>query len=81
MFELHAVLVDKSVPFARAQEIAGDIIGRVKPWYRETTNQYRFRAVPKTKFGTGSFYSKTVHVKDTAGGKHDIVLVFGKRVR
>jgi hypothetical protein len=70
-FELHAVIIDKSVPLEKAKQIAQDIIkDKSKTFYRVTENSYRFRAIPKTKFKQDSFRSKTTNDK--------ITLVFGE---
>ena len=69
-FELHAVIIDKSVPLEKAKQIAQDIIkDKSKTFYRITENSYRFRAIPKTKFKPETFRSKTTNDK--------ITLVFG----
>ena len=69
-FALHAVLVDKSIPFEEAFKQAQEIIKKKKFFYRESKNQYRFRNIPKQKFEPRSFKSKKVN--------ENLTLVFGK---
>jgi hypothetical protein len=69
-FALHAVLVDKSIPFEEAFKQAQVIIKKKKFFHRESKNQYRFRNIPKQKFEPKSFKSKKIN--------KDLTLVFGK---
>lgn len=68
---LHAVIIDKSIPLEKAKKMAGDIIkDDNRKFYRETTDSWRFRNIPKTKFKDSSFRSKVVN--------KNITLVFGE---
>jgi penicillin V acylase-like amidase (Ntn superfamily) len=70
MYALHAVLIDKTIPLEEATKIAQEIINnKNRKYYRETTNQYRFRNISKQKFIKKSFRSKRIN--------DQIVLVFG----
>lgn len=69
-YELHAVIIDKSVPLEKAKKIAQDIIkDKSKTFYRMTENSYRFRNIAKTKFKPETFRSKVLNDK--------ITLIFG----
>jgi hypothetical protein len=71
MYELHNVIIKKTVPFDEAEKIAQDIIkDKGKRFYRETKQSYRFRNIPKTKFDSSTFRTKKVN--------KDITLTFGK---
>ena len=73
MYALHAVLIDKVIPLEEAKKIAQDIIkNKNRKYYRETTNQYRFRNISKQKFIKKSFRSKRID--------DNIVLVFGNLI-
>lgn len=51
MWELHAVIINKKVPFNEAQKIAKEIINnKNRSFYRITKNSYRFRNISKQKF-------------------------------
>jgi len=70
MYALHAVLIDKTIPLEEATKISQEIINnKNRKYYRETTNQYRFRNISKQKFIKKSFRSKRIN--------DQIVLVFG----
>jgi len=76
-YKLHAVIINKSVPLGKAKIIASDIIkDKNKKFYRETTDSWRFRNIPKTKFKDSSF------IKDSSFRSKvinkDITLVFGE---
>jgi hypothetical protein len=70
MFSLHAVIIDKSIPLEKAKTISKDYIKGDKSFYRETSESYRFRNIPKTKFDSKTFRSKKINDK--------ITLVYGK---
>lgn len=69
-YAIHAVLVDKSIPFEEAFKQAQNIIKKKKFFHRESKNQHRFRNIPKQKFEPRSFKSKKVN--------ENLTLVFGK---
>lgn len=70
-FELHAVIINKSVPLEKAKKLASDIIkDNNRKFYRDTTDSWRFRNIAKTKFKDSSFRSKVVN--------KDITLIFGE---
>ena len=71
-YELHAVIIDKNdYSLDEAQKIAKDIIkDKNKTFYRETSESYRFRNIPKTKFNKDSYRSKII--------KKGVTLIFGK---
>jgi hypothetical protein len=71
-WELHAVVIDKNAyTLEHATKIARDIIKNPKRnFIRETTDSYRFRNIPKTKFPSKVFRSKVINP--------NITLVFGK---
>ena len=69
-FAIHAVLIDKSIPFEEAFKEAQNIIKKKKFFHRESKNQYRFRNIAKQKFEPRSFKSKKVN--------ENLTLVFGK---
>lgn len=69
-YSLHAVIIDKSIKLADAKKMAKDIMKSDRSIYRETTDSWRFRNIPKTKFDAKTFRSKVVN--------KDITLVFGK---
>jgi hypothetical protein len=51
MWELHAVIIKKVLPFENAKKIASEIIdNKNRTFYRETENSYRFRNISKQKF-------------------------------
>jgi len=69
MFELHAVVINKNIKLDDAKKMAMDIIkDKNKTFYRETTDSWRFRNIPKTKFS--EFRSKVINP--------NITLIFGK---
>ena len=69
--ELHAVIINKDLKLTKAKKIAKDIINNDKrKFYRETTDSYRFRNIPKQKFVQTSFRSKPIN--------KNVTLVFGK---
>ena len=50
------------MPLIIAKKIAKDIIkNKNKNYYRMTTNSYRFRNIPKTKFIKKSFRTKKIN--------------------
>lgn len=61
VYELHAVIIKKSIPLDKAQQIASEFISPTRRFYRITTNSYRFRNVPKTKFEKDTFRSKKIN--------------------
>ena len=70
-FELHAVIINKEIPLEKAKKLASDIIKNdTRKFYRETTESWRFRNIPKTKFIDSSFRSKVIN--------DNITLIFGK---
>jgi len=70
-YELHAVIIKKSIPFEEAQKIASEIIDNPnRKFYRMTKSSYRFRNIPKQQFNKKSFRSKKVN--------ENITLVFGE---
>lgn len=81
-YELHAVIVNKNVTsakppalrvFEEARRISKNFIPLNRNFYRETTNSFRFRNIPKQQFEKGTFKSKKVN--------KDITLVYGKMKR
>lgn len=70
-YELHAVIIKKPITLEKAKKIAEDIIkDKNKTFYRETSESYRFRNIPKTKFIESSFRTKIINPTTS--------LVFGK---
>lgn len=70
-YELHAVIIKKPIKLQEAKKIAKDIIKDPnRNFYRETSESYRFRNIPKTKFVKDSFRTKVL--------SDNISLVFGK---
>lgn len=70
-YELHAVVIHKPIKLEEAKKVAKDIINNPsKKYYRETSESYRFRNIPKTKFKIGTFRSKIVNP--------DVTLIFGE---
>jgi hypothetical protein len=70
-YELHVVIINKSVPLDSAKKMAQNIIkDKNRTFMRETTESYRFRNLAKTKFVESTFRTKVVNP--------DISLVFGK---
>ena len=68
-YELHAIVIARSLPLKEAKEISQKFIKHQnKHFYRETEDSYRFRNIPKTKFD--SFKSKKIN--------DDITIVLGK---
>lgn len=71
MYELHAVVIKKSLPLKDAKKMAADIIkDKSKTFMRETNDSYRFRNIAKNKFDEKTFRSKVVNP--------NITLIFGK---
>ena len=67
---LQAVVVDKAVGFEKAKKLSQEIIkNKKRNVVRETSESYRFRNIPKTKFKVGSFVSKKLN--------EQVTLVFG----
>ena len=59
---LHAVVIHKPVRLGEARELSQQIIkDKVKTFYRETEDSYRFRNIPKDKFS--SFVTKKIDEK------------------
>jgi len=59
---LHAVVIHKPVRLGEARELSQQIIkDKVKTFYRETEDSYRFRNIPKDKFS--SFITKKIDEK------------------
>ena len=70
-FELHAVIINKNIPFEEARKIASEIINNPnRKFYRETGSSYRFRNIPKQKFNKKTFRSKKIN--------ENVTLVFGE---
>jgi len=70
-YAIHDVLVKRSVPLEEAQKVARDILKTKKnKYHRDTTEHYRFRNIPKTKFISRSFRTKVVN--------KDVEIIFGK---
>jgi hypothetical protein len=70
MLKLHAVIIDKDIPLAKAKKTASSIIKKETGFYRKTEDSIRFRNIPKTKFKEDSFKSKKIN--------ESVTLVFGK---
>ena len=72
-YEIHAVIIKKSIPFEEARKIASEIINNPnRKFYRETESSYRFRNIPKQQFNKKTFRSKKIN--------ENITLVFGERL-
>lgn len=69
MYAIHAVVIPKSIPLEKAKKLASNFIPENKKFYRETTESYRFRNIPKQKFEPKSFRSKVIN--------DEITLIFG----
>lgn len=69
-YDLHAVVINKNVPFEEARRISKNFIEKNRNFYRETENSYRFRNLPKQKFVKDTFRSKKIN--------KDITLVYGQ---
>jgi hypothetical protein len=69
-YALHAVIINKRIPISNAITISKDFIPQNRNFYRETTNSFRFRNIPKQRFESKSFRSKVIN--------QDITLVYGK---
>ena len=70
-YELHAVIIKKTIPFEEARKIASEIINNPnRKFYRTTESSYRFRNLSKQKFNKKTFRSKKVN--------KDITLIFGE---
>lgn len=73
VYELHAIIIKKPIKLEEAKKIAEDIIkDKNKSFYRETSESYRFRNIPKTKFDEKTFRTKIIKEKP------HISLIFGK---
>ena len=59
--ELHAVIIKKPIALGEAKRISKDFIKKDVDFFRETSESYRFRNIPKTKFK--SFRTKVVNDK------------------
>lgn len=61
-FALHAVIVHKPYSLEKAQMDAMNIMKSKKPKFmRETTQSYRFRNIPKTKFDRKTFKTQVIN--------------------
>jgi len=69
-WELHAVIVKKSVPLEDVYKIQKEFIKGNKKFIRETNTSYRLRNIPKTKFIKNTFRTKKIN--------KNISLVFGE---
>jgi hypothetical protein len=69
-YKVHAVKVSKKVPFEEALKHFQNITKSKKSYYKEMTNHYNFRNIPKTKFEPKSYRTKKAN--------KDISIVFGK---
>lgn len=50
-WDLHAVIIDQSIPFEEAKRISQDFIkNKNRNFYREEYGKYRFRNLSKQKF-------------------------------
>lgn len=67
---MHAIVIDKKIPFKEAQKTAWDIMKSHKKFYREETNTWRFRVNPKQMFK--KFRSHPVN--------NDITIIFGEEI-
>ena len=60
--KLHAVIISKDkYNLANAKREAKKFISDNKKYYRETTESYRFRNIPKTKFNYKTFITKKLN--------------------
>lgn len=62
-WELHDVIIKKTMPLMKAENIAHKFIGGHKHYYRETEHSYRFRNEPKEEFSL--FKSKVINPEIT----------------
>lgn len=70
-YALHSVIINKPISLSEAIKLSQDIIkNKNRKFYKETSNTYRFRNIPKTKFNAKSFRTKKINDK--------ISLVFGE---
>jgi hypothetical protein len=69
-YKVHSVKVSKKVPFEEALKHFQNITKSKKSYYKEMTNHYNFRNIPKTKFEPKSYRTKKAN--------KDISIVFGK---
>jgi hypothetical protein len=70
-YKIHAVVIKKNIGFSEAEKIARDIINNPKRrFYRETSQSWRFRNIPKTKFVEKSYRTKVVNP--------NVSIIFGK---
>jgi len=70
-YELHAVIIKKPIDLNEAKLIASRIINnKNRKFFRETSESYRFRNLPKQKFIKTSFRTKIINPQ--------ISLVFGQ---
>jgi hypothetical protein len=69
VYELHAVIISRKIPLEEAKKIAAEFIPTSRHYYRTTTNSYRFRNIPKTKFDKRTFRSKKLN--------DNITLIYG----
>jgi hypothetical protein len=67
MWKLQTVVIHKPIDFIIAKEYAEHFVGDHK-YYRETSDSFRFRNIPKQKFS--EFRSKPISDK--------ITLIYGK---
>ena len=68
-YELHAVVFRKPIDLDTAKKQAKEFIKGNKNFYRETSQSFRFRNIPKQKFKPKSFRSKKI--------SPDTTLIFG----
>ena len=70
-YKIHAVVIKKNIEFPEAERIARNIINNPKRrFYRETSQSWRFRNIPKTKFVEKSYRTKVVNP--------NVSIIFGK---
>ena len=62
-WQLHDVIISKSIPLEKAKDIAQKFISPTKHYYRTTNDSYRFRNISKQKFK--QFRSKTINEHTT----------------
>lgn len=69
-FKIHAVKVNKKVPFEKALEHFQNITKSKKTYYKDMKNHYNFRNIPKTKFEPKTYRTKKIN--------KDISIIFAK---
>ena len=70
-WELHDVIIKKTIPIGQAKHIAAKFIPSSRKYYRETDGSYRFRNISKQKFK--EFRSKVIN--------DSITLIYGKLIK